>query len=77
MFAVTKNDWNKFFAVISSPSLDSDLVLNLSAPGKSSGIYNINFQSRVCRLQVNPIEKLFFKVTKKFIMWPAMKSCIY
>ena len=27
--------------MISSPSLDSDLVLNLSVPGKNSGIYNI------------------------------------
>lgn len=70
MFAVTKNGWNKFFLMISSPSLDSDLVLNVSPPGKNSGIYNINFQSIVCQLRINPIEKFFFKVTKKFIMWP-------
>lgn len=70
MFAVTKNDWNKLFPMISSPSHDSDLVLNLSALGENSVIYNINFQSIVCQLNVNPIEKFFFKVTKKFIMWP-------
>ena len=54
--------------MISSPSHDSDLVLNLSALGENSVIYNINFQSIVCQLNVNPIEKFFFKVTKKFIM---------
>ena len=41
MFVVTKNDWNKLFPMISSPSLDSDLVLNLSASGKNSDNYNI------------------------------------
>ena len=68
MFVVTKNDWNKLFPMISSPSLDSDLVLNLSASGKNSDIYNINFQSIVCQLHFYPTEKFFLKVTKKLIV---------
>ena len=68
MFVVTKNDWNKLFPMISSPSLDSDLVSNLSASGKNSDIYNINFQSIVCQLHFYPTEKFFLKVTKKLIV---------
>ena len=75
--AVTKHDWNKFFTMVSSPSLDSDLVLNLSAPGKNSFIYSINFQSIVCVSYMSILKKNSSSKSPKNLLCDQWKSCIY
>ena len=70
MFAVTKNYWNKFFQGYDQFPLSwLGFSFEFKCPGqKFRYLQYINFQSIVCQLHVNPIEKFFLKVTKKIII---------